>query len=55
MKWGMWKKLMWENEEMRGELFGIWEAGDKGENQEEASPSLLFKLMLVSVGWGEMT
>lgn len=39
---------MWENEEMRGELFGIWEAGDKGENQEEA-PFLLFKLMLVSV------
>ena len=55
LKWGMWKKLMWENEEMRGELFGIWEAGDKGENQDEASPFLLFKLMLVSVGWWEMT
>ena len=35
LKWGTWKKLMWENEEMRGGA--IWETGDKGENQEGAS------------------
>ena len=55
MKWGMWKKLMRENEEMRGGA--IWDMGHKATKGKirKGFPFLLFRLMPVSVRWGEMT